>query len=43
MPYRHDGQGMGGGPLPDKTVGWLWGFLFGVGFTLIGWLILPLF
>jgi hypothetical protein len=28
MPYRHDGGGMGG-PMPDKTEGWLWGFLFG--------------
>lgn len=26
-----DGHGMGGGntPLPEKTQGWLWGFLFG--------------
>lgn len=31
MAYRRDGQGMGGGPIPDKTVGWMWGFLCGFG------------
>lgn len=30
MPYRPMGvSGGGGGPLPDKTVGWLWGYLCG--------------
>jgi hypothetical protein len=24
-----DGHGMGGDPMPEKTQGWLWGFLFG--------------
>lgn len=31
MPYRRDGQGMGGGPIPEKTVGWMWGFAWGFG------------
>lgn len=29
MAYRHDGGGMGGGPLDPKVIGWLWGFLWG--------------
>jgi hypothetical protein len=29
MAYRHDGSGMGGGPVPEKTKAWAWGFLFG--------------
>lgn len=29
MPYRHDGQGMGGGPLDPKVAGWLYGFTIG--------------
>lgn len=24
-----DGRGMGGAPMPEKTQGWCWGFLFG--------------
>lgn len=35
MAYRHDGSGMGGGPLDPKVVGWLWGFMIGVVSTLI--------
>lgn len=46
MAYRRDGQGMGGGPIPDKTVGWMWGFLCGavalaiaiaIGFAVVMW------
>jgi hypothetical protein len=41
MAYRHDGSGMGGGPLPDKTVGWLWGYLCGAGMTLVAvWIVI---
>jgi hypothetical protein len=29
MGYRHDGSGMGGGPLDPKVIGWLWGFCVG--------------
>lgn len=30
MPYRPMGYSASGiGGMPDKTVGWLWGFLFG--------------
>ena len=32
MPYRHDGSGMGGGPLDPKVVGWMWGCLWGFAF-----------
>lgn len=35
MPYRHDGQGMGGGPIPEKTVGFMWGYLWGFGSALV--------
>jgi hypothetical protein len=31
-----EGTGGGGGPLEPKVVGWMYGFLFGTGLTLLG-------
>lgn len=42
MAYRHDGGGMGAGPLDPKVIGWMWGFLWGAAAGLAGAAILYL-